>query len=709
MMKSQDDTLPPGVSVVIPSYLGFEYLRWALTSCVKQSLSAEHFEVIVVLNGPAAESISPDSLAKFSQSHTIRVLKSYESGASRARNLGLRAANRQLVTFLDDDDMLQPNFLKQALGNVRPGHIALLPIVNWKNNSPDADNTLNMRISSLAGTTVPISSVPWILGFNACKVFPTALARRHSYLEELKSGEDVAYFANLLESEDLCVTVPSPAQDQAYVRTIREGSVSRQEQSFDFSITQRLQVIAALRKIEVPQANQAALDSLIHSQFGFIQRFLKNHPDQVQAAIEEAVQLGITGLNWEPLRPQKARRLVFSYCFPPYADTSANVAAKVIRAQGELVDVYYAKMDRVRAQDDSTNLIVEPFVVHSEIIDKEPSFAHWPLITAFAQDAAGRATRRALIHGQYETMYSRALWSGSHVAAALYKKTHPLVKWEAEFSDPLGVGSNGKQREGKITPGRCTRTLQKMIRKSQWPEALWETHFELTELVTLIYADEVVFTNQNQQEVMLARYPRSLQEHVKAKSVVRHHLTPTPEMYTLVHSQFTLPTDRINIGYFGNFYANRGVDDVLSAIEMLPQNEREAIRLHIFTSKPDAVQQQIWNRPCAAHVELHEYVPYLEFLNISAQFDALVVTDTDIRGTEFHANPFLPSKYSDYIGAGVPVWGIVNEGSPLSTLKLDYVSEGGHVEEANKVLKLLKANQEKGERRCDEEPKTKKS
>lgn len=699
------NNLLPGMSVVIPSFvtdaaemtgsIAATNLGSALASLAEQSLRKDLIEVLVILNGTGVSDVGGETtqielregLASRFPELNIRVLRSLAPGAGRARNLGIASASRRFITFLDDDDTLQPKYLETGLENADDGAITLLPIVDTTDGTSTQDNSLNARIATLRGMTVPVATAPWALGFNASKIIPTALAQRYRYDESLRSGEDVAYFANFLSRPGLILHTPKAGEETAYVRSIRPDSVSRQRESFDFNVVQRLECIAKLRDIDEADTKPRAIEKLEQAQFGFVENYLKTHPGEVQRAIDTAVDAGVPGLNWEHLRQERASRLVFSYCFPPYADTSANVTAKVIRNDAELVDVFYANMQRVRGRDDSSRLIVDPYLVHAEEIDVVPSFAHWGAICSYARQAARKASKRARKQGDYESMYSRALWSGSHVAAALFKDKHSETRWEAEFSDPLSVGVDGTPRPGELTRGITTHQLRKMIERSDWSGLSYTTHFELTELVTLFYADEVIFTNANQQQVMLERYPVEFQFFVREKSTIRHHAVPTAEMYRLVGSDYSLDPERINIAYFGNFYANRGIGDVLAALAEHPR--REKFVLHIFTSNPEKLRQQLWGNPAAGNVRINGYVPYLEFLNVSTNFDALVVNDTDTVGTAFSVNPFLPSKYADYAGSGTAVWGIVVEDSPLSKLPLTYCTASGDSAQAGKVLDEL--------------------
>lgn len=679
----------PGVSIIIPSYRAGESLRRALGSLKNQSLSTEFIEVIVVLNGERAGDEEVSRLVADHPELCLRVFSCATPSASKARNVGLAVASRELVTFLDDDDFLEPRFLETAVDIAGSGRCVLMPIVDQVCNRRDEKNSLNVRIRALAGTETPVHRHPWALGFNACKLVPTNIARRFRYDECLRSGEDLVFFAHLLGEDNLRFVVPRTFENNAYVRQMSGGSVSRQPEGFNFNVRQRVLCVKALRSIPLEGVALSARRSLERAQFGFIQRYLEHFPEDRMKVVECAVSEGLRGFPWQEVRGDRARRLVFSYCFPPYSDTSANVVAKVIREEKSLVDVFYANMSTVRAKDESTTDIVAPYVVHSQEIAVPPSFADWGLISEFGKSAARAAHQRSLNTGGYESMYSRALWSGSHVAAALYKREHPEITWQAEFSDPLTHGADGLPRSGELTGGPVTTSMCDMIANSEWGEIPYDSHFALTELATMIYADELIFTNENQRIVMLEKYPAQFSEFVVQKSTVRHHVVPTPEMYHMVNANYPVDFDRINLAYFGNFYGNRGIGDVISALEALPDGERDKVLLHIFTGNPQSLEEELSMSKARGSVKINSYVKYLEFLNLCAQFDVLIVNDTDTSATGFGINPFLPSKYSDYAGSGALIWGIVEANSPLSELPLGYSSMSGETETSIRVLNQI--------------------
>ena len=190
--------------------------------------------------------------------------------------------------------------------------------------------------------------------------------------------------------------------------------------------------------------------------------------------------------------------------------------------------------------------------------------------------------------------------------------------------------------------------------------------FTWLETITYAIADVITFTNENQRSFMLDGFPdRELAARAAAHSVVSHHPVPEPWLYDVVSSDYELPTDRINLAYFGVFYATRGLTEVWQALHRLPRRARVSILLHVFTSKPDELTAELNGAGLSDVVRANPYVSYLEYLNLASRMDVLIVNDARTVGI-YERNPYLPSKWSDYAGSGTAVWGIVESGSVLS-------------------------------------------
>ena len=665
-----------GISLVVPTKGGVKRLPSLLRSLEHQTLSPKLWEIIFIVNGGDDGSGELLDAWRRRTGLNARVLFLEVANVGAARNLGLAAASREYTTFVDDDDWLEEKFLDRGLSFAEAEGVVLMPIkeVNAVDGTSTQVNSINLRRQAIVDGRGRLNESPWVLGFNACKIVSSTLLKQYRYNPRLQSGEDVAFFANLLHHPGLELIIPEGVDGYAYVRTVRENSVSRRPRDFDFCVNQRLQVISSLQNLRLTGRGKQAAESLQLSQFRFIIEYLQLHPEDFAEAADTALSMGVRGMPWKRAHASRAKRLVISYCFPPFADPAANVVAKRIALDATIVDVVSADMGPVRDIDHSSEALVEPWVQQRWTVGGFPSFNSWAHIAAFAQKAVKRAGKR------YESLYSRALWSGSHVAAATYKLRNPSVYWEAEFSDPLRFGVDGQPRASEDATGLLSRKFRAAIRKAGWGAELSSGHFALTELLTLVLADKVIFSNDNQAEIVLSSYSDDFQEMVRTKLVVDPQPVPPKSAYKASQSNLTLSEGFINIGFFGNFYQNRGLGNYLAALEALPPEVRSSFRLHIFSrSKLDESADALCR---AGQIVLHDTLDYLQFLNASSKFDVLLVTDTRTMGTGYDLNPFLPSKLADYEGAGVDIWAMVESGSPLASRRTAFKSDLDDVDEA---------------------------
>ena len=681
--------MSPQLSVIIPNYQGNLRVLKSLESLSFQTTSQNNFEVIVVVNGFEGDfsNLQLTLTRRFPQMR-LRVYLYDGTGAGNARNIGLNCATGRFITFLDDDDVLEPKFIEVALSLASENTVVVMPLADQMEDGQRKVSSLETRISALAGKELNLSSVPWILGLNASKVVSSGLFDDIRFDPRLKSGEDVVFWANLLNSKQLKVKFVAQFAENSYRRIIRNGSVSRQEESFDFSVTQRLKVIRSLQKIGDPRSVQG-LSSLINSQFSFVKDYVSRHPHEGQLAVERAMELGVANLDWTFAKPTKTKNLVISYCFVPYADSSANVMAKRISMAQEHVDVIYANMSRVRRKDPTTRLLVEPWIVREREIPIEASFASWSLICDFAVKAERVARSWIRKYGGYECLYTRSMWIGSHVAGALVKFRNPNIKWIAEFSDPMRFDVEGKPRMGELSRNRVTRYLRNCLRGTNFADLKLKSHFDLVEMVTFAFADSIIFTNSNQRKVMLDAYPQHIRSQVMNKSSIRPHPTLDKKAYYLQNVDYPVEDGVLNIAYFGTFYANRGVGDLVKAISLQDADIRRRIKLHLFSSTKTAFSEELHSLRDSGNVIINEPVPYLKFLNLCTKFDLLLLVDADSRNSQYGLNPFLPSKLSDYRGSGTPILSLVEPGSSLDSLSLEGAIKKGDLPTLVERLKEL--------------------
>ena len=98
------------VSIIIPTHNRSALLQVMLDSLNKQTYPFKKFEVVVVADGCYDNTI--DMLKSYRASFSLKILDQPGKGAAAARNHGVKAANGNLLIFLDDDVEPTPNFIQ---------------------------------------------------------------------------------------------------------------------------------------------------------------------------------------------------------------------------------------------------------------------------------------------------------------------------------------------------------------------------------------------------------------------------------------------------------------------------------------------------------------------------------------------------------------------------------------------------------------------
>lgn len=389
-------------------------------------------------------------------------------------------------------------------------------------------------------------------------------------------------------------------------------------------------------------------------------------------------------------RGSGAQDLVIAFAFPPFADTAAVVAAKRVREAGRPVDVIQNVMSGKRSVDPSLDQIAGDLVRRRAKLRTPTLFSSWKGIPGFTEPGLAQALEWDADGPGYQRVYSRAHWVPSHFLAAQFKALRQQVQWTAEFSDPLSLYVDARERFTQVEDGPLIGQLGAAVRAAGF-DPPGDNLFSWVEALPYALADELVFTNDNQRDLMLGRIAdRALAARARERATVRPHPTLPTQFYRLTDPEVELSPGRVHIGYFGNFYATRGLDTVLTALRALATPVRERVQLQVFTSDPAALQTAVQAAGLGDTdtVRAHPFVGYLDFLALSTRMDVLLINDAVTDGT-FTVNPFLPSKWSDYLGSGRPVWGIVEEGSPLSARPLDHRTPVNHVTAMMQVLTRL--------------------
>ena len=105
------------VSVIVPVYNVEKYLEKCLISIANQRF--EEYEVLVVIDGTedGSEEIARRYEKKFPE--IFRVIVQENKGLGGARNTGICEAKGEYLAFVDSDDMIHPDFLKDTYAKAK--------------------------------------------------------------------------------------------------------------------------------------------------------------------------------------------------------------------------------------------------------------------------------------------------------------------------------------------------------------------------------------------------------------------------------------------------------------------------------------------------------------------------------------------------------------------------------------------------------------
>ena len=96
------------ISVIVPVYNSSSYLGDCIKSILNQTL--KDFELILVDDGSTDNSLE-ECLSWSSKDNRIIVIHQDNSGASKARNKGIKSSHGDWIIFVDSDDTVHPSYL----------------------------------------------------------------------------------------------------------------------------------------------------------------------------------------------------------------------------------------------------------------------------------------------------------------------------------------------------------------------------------------------------------------------------------------------------------------------------------------------------------------------------------------------------------------------------------------------------------------------
>jgi GT2 family glycosyltransferase len=195
----------PHVSFVIVASSRYKLLEKLLESLRRQSF--KDFEVIVVC-------IRIDKCVKeIAEKHGVLLLEDQGLGKSYARNLGIKKANGEIIAFLDDDIVLENDWLEKVVKDFQSPRIAgvgglPIPVNRFGSSKKESRSKLLMLdlLSKIQGKYSWTSNLTYKAAIDILSGSNMAF---RSKIVSIESFDENLYEPSIAEDYDLCLRVRS--------------------------------------------------------------------------------------------------------------------------------------------------------------------------------------------------------------------------------------------------------------------------------------------------------------------------------------------------------------------------------------------------------------------------------------------------------------------------------------------------------------------
>ena len=216
------------ISVIIPTYMPQDYLWECLEALYKQSLAKEYYEVILVLDGEKEPYYQ--SIVEFVNSNAVdlkcSIIYTELMGVSNARNIGIDSSAGSYCCFVDDDDLVSPNYLANLLAKADEQSLVVSDVRTFTNG---LENLGYDYLSKAFRETREdnIFARRSFLSSSCGKLIHRKMIADRRFCLMLKNSEDSVFMYKI---SDRISRIVLADVDTIYYRRIRPSSASRRKQ-----------------------------------------------------------------------------------------------------------------------------------------------------------------------------------------------------------------------------------------------------------------------------------------------------------------------------------------------------------------------------------------------------------------------------------------------------------------------------------------------
>jgi glycosyltransferase involved in cell wall biosynthesis len=207
----------PKISVIVPVYKTEKYIAECLDSVMAQTMT--DIEIVVINDGSTdrAAEIAREYAAKDAR---IKVIDQPNGGLSAARNTGLKNVTAPLVTFVDSDDTVEPDFCEKLYEALTDNHDVAVCGVSLH---PEPGATFNPN--NYWWLKLPPADPKWTNSMVCNKIFRLDLIRKHGIEFPVGLKNEDEYFWKTLQPWCRAIAFVT---EELYRYRIRAGSIMQE-------------------------------------------------------------------------------------------------------------------------------------------------------------------------------------------------------------------------------------------------------------------------------------------------------------------------------------------------------------------------------------------------------------------------------------------------------------------------------------------------
>lgn len=248
------------ISIIIPTFKPQDYLYECLDSLYDQTFDHNEFEVLLILNGeffPYKKEIEQYLQTKLFSNVILYTTKI--AGVSHARNIGIEHAKGEYIGFIDDDDLVSPEYLEELYSLASESTIPLCRPIAFKekdiNNKPIP---LPYRITSTYNKLSPKGCIPFyqarkFFSGPCMKLIHREIINGFRYNDSLSNGEDSLF---MFEISCNYHRVNFTSDKAIYYRRYRSGSATTKNRSFTQKLKNATHIIINESKLAILTTNK---------------------------------------------------------------------------------------------------------------------------------------------------------------------------------------------------------------------------------------------------------------------------------------------------------------------------------------------------------------------------------------------------------------------------------------------------------------------